>query len=165
VALVGVLTNGRQMLAKEIAPKWVKTRPAEARTGWVEHAITCRVRWRSPVSCSVFAYFAVPSAVFRFTTFAPKGTPRNFALHSERTRCNPDDNPMITRSRSGYHRVIIGAASGLARKTAERCGAGTARHRRAVGRDASPQNRQFKPRNHTEPHGNQAATPDEQVTF
>ena len=31
----------------------------------------------------------------------------SFGRHSERTRRNPDDDPMMTRSRSGYHRGMI----------------------------------------------------------
>jgi hypothetical protein len=34
-----------------------------------------------------------------------------FRRHSERSGCKRDDNPMMTISRSGYHRAIIGFAS------------------------------------------------------
>jgi hypothetical protein len=48
------------------------------------------------------------------------------------TRCKPDDSPMMTRSRSGYHRVCIGVSSGLSRKTRERFGARNAKDPRVI---------------------------------
>jgi len=46
--------------------------------------------------------------------------PANAAPHARgpmQPRSRPDDNAMITRSRSGYHRVMIALSSGLDRRT------------------------------------------------
>jgi hypothetical protein len=87
--------------------------------GWQRHLgggiASCQeIRWRGGRRGNKTEYKWEQFALVSCLTW------RSFKLHSERTRWKPDDNPMITRSRSGYHRVCIGVSSGLPGKTRER---------------------------------------------